>query len=168
MTYTFFKVTPENIRTSGTAPDFVLFIDAVGTDLIGQKPTVTEIATGVYTFTYAPTIQIIYEIDIGADIEGPARYLRGILDPSDNVAQQLDHIFVGSEVKKKEIIYATVAIPARNVGIGQPSYIKVDVNRDSEDYDFTTPDLTYYVVFEYKTIDDSIPYLQYINDTVPL
>lgn len=167
MRYFFFKVDPSTgILIDGTvAPSFTLFIDGTGTTQ--TAPTINNLTTGVYYFDYSPADQIIYEIDLGSDISAlTARFIRGILDKSDDLALAAHS---ASEIKQKIVYYATadITISGRNVGANKPSHIEVKVNYDPTNYDFSTPDLTYYIVFTYNSTTDAAPASQTVHGTAP-
>lgn len=75
---------------TGLSPTITSFRELpVGT--IVTPPGITEIpsATGLYYFTYGATAQISFIVDGGSPLSSTERYIAGVVDPADEIDQQL-------------------------------------------------------------------------------
>lgn len=66
---------------TGLAPTFTIFsingISAIAAPGITETPA----GTGFYSFSYAPTMSILFLVDGGASVTATDRYIKGALDP---------------------------------------------------------------------------------------
>lgn len=78
---------------TGLSPTFVIF-SAQGISAI-TAPGITETpsSSGIYQFTYGPTLPIIFKVDGGAALSTGDRYITNALDPIQSVDEK-----VGSDV----------------------------------------------------------------------
>lgn len=79
----------------GLSPTFTSFVSILaGTSL--APPGITSLApagaTGLYYFTYAPSLAISFIVDGGSTLSNQERYITGILDPIQAVNEQCDAI----------------------------------------------------------------------------
>ena len=96
---------------TGLTPTFTLFADAAGGT--ATPPGITEIisGTGVYTFTYAPTLAIFGQVDWGVSVPTSVRYTRVVLDPIQAVDER-----VGGTLNNNDSIGTTVTDPTTVIG----------------------------------------------------
>lgn len=78
---------------AGLAPTFTIFQHPGGSLLV--PPGITEIptATGLYYFTFGPTLPISFVVDGGAALSSSNRYITGMLDPIQAVDQKVGFDF---------------------------------------------------------------------------
>lgn len=78
---------------TGLSPTMIVFQSVPGGSLL-TAPAISEInATGFYTFSYAPTLPIIFLCDGGSGLSSSDRYIKGILDPIQAVDEQVGFSF---------------------------------------------------------------------------
>ena len=79
-------------------PAFIgLYQVSDGTDLIGSAPTITELGTGLYKFTYDASVQAAGVIDCGATQDDVDRYIPIELDPGDEVLNFIRKVTKGKK-----------------------------------------------------------------------
>lgn len=82
------------------SPTFTVF-NTVGGSII-TSPGINQVptSTGLYYFSYNPTMTIAFIIDAGASLAAPARYLAGSLDPIQAVDEKIGTVdsSIGSTV----------------------------------------------------------------------
>lgn len=74
---------------TGLSPTFLIFVDQNGATQ--APPAITEALTssGIYKFTYTPTLAVMFLIDGGSGAGTQGRYVSGGLDPVQTVEQAL-------------------------------------------------------------------------------
>jgi len=77
---------------TGLSPTFITFINASGGT--GTPPAISEIiaGTGVYSFTYGPTLGMYFVVDWGVSVPSTYRYTKGSLDPLQAVDERIGGI----------------------------------------------------------------------------
>ncbi len=74
---------------TGLFPTFVLFSLGGITSLPGPGITEMPNGSGMYQFSYGPTMALNFIADAGTSLQSPDRYVTGVLDPIQAVDQQL-------------------------------------------------------------------------------
>lgn len=96
------------------APTFLTFRNAL-TGVTLSPPSIAQIdVTGVYGFTYAVTDPVYFRVDGITITSATDRYVQGILDPSDNIDDQLTN----ASVTLQALGNSNVALGNTNVAIG--------------------------------------------------
>ena len=68
----------------GKSPEFYLFTNTVGSGI--TPPTIVSIGSGIYTFDYSPSSDIVFIIDTDippSGLDDDRRYIPGTIGPSD-------------------------------------------------------------------------------------
>ncbi len=103
--------TGDSRNYSGLGPTFVLFFNVNGSTLVPPGITEPLVGSGLYTFTYGPTMSIAFQVDGGATLASNIRYIAGNLDPIQLIDQQ-----IGSTVSS---IGSTSVDPGTIFGLAQ-------------------------------------------------
>lgn len=74
---------------TGLTPTLSVFSAAGLTSITGPSITELPAGSGLYTFTYGPTLSIIFKADGGAALSSSDRYITGVLDPIQAVDQKV-------------------------------------------------------------------------------
>jgi len=69
---------------SGLTPTFLFFVNSANQGV--AAPVITELGgRGVYQFTYIPSVDISFRVDLGSSMASTDRYIEGVLSPADVV-----------------------------------------------------------------------------------
>ena len=74
---------------TGLTPTFTIFSSGGMTAITAPGVTETPAASGLYSFTYGPTISILFKCDGGVALSGSDRYIVGTLDPIQAVDEKV-------------------------------------------------------------------------------
>jgi hypothetical protein len=76
---------------TGLAPTLTIFSAGGLTALSAPGVTETPAGSGLYQFTYAPTLSILFLADGGSNLSNTDRYLKGALDPIQAVDEKMGY-----------------------------------------------------------------------------
>lgn len=75
---------------TGLTPTFLLFYNfSSGATLTSPAVSETYVGSGIYNFSYEPTISIAFLADGGAALGSASRYVTGVLDPIQAVDERV-------------------------------------------------------------------------------
>lgn len=77
---------------SGLSPTFTIFSAMGLTALAAPGITETPASSGLYSFSYAPTLSIVFKIDGGAALASNDRYISSALDPIQSVDEKMGNL----------------------------------------------------------------------------
>ena len=99
------------VTYTGLSPTMSVFVNVGGSNVVG--PTITELpaASGVYQFSYGPTVGMFFSIDWGVSVPAAYRYTKGGLDPIQAVDER-----VGGIIDNDDSIGSTSVDPATVIG----------------------------------------------------
>lgn len=77
--------------TTGLTPTFIVFNGLPNGSGAGAAPGITEVPTntGLYYFTYEPTVAVAFIADGGSSLSAPARWVSGLLDPVSAIDEKI-------------------------------------------------------------------------------
>lgn len=79
------------VTYSGLSPTMMIFVSG-GTNAIPPGITESPTASGVYSFTYGPTVGMFFTVDWGVGLPSGFRYTKGSLDPIQAVDERVGGI----------------------------------------------------------------------------
>lgn len=96
---------------TGLSPTMSVFVNNGGSNVVG--PTISELpaGSGVYQFSYGPTVGMFFSVDWGVGIPSAYRYTIGSLDPIQAVDER-----VGGILNNNDSIGTTAIDPSTLVG----------------------------------------------------
>jgi hypothetical protein len=74
---------------TGLSPTFTIFAAGGVTSITAPGITETPAGSGLYKFTYGPTLSILFKVDGGSVLSGSDRYIIGALDPMQAVDEKI-------------------------------------------------------------------------------
>lgn len=75
--------------TTGLSPTFIIFQNTGGSAITAPSVTEPGTGTGLYKFTYGPTVSIVFTLDGGSGLSDTNRYVAGVLDPIQAVDEKV-------------------------------------------------------------------------------
>lgn len=96
---------------TGLSPTMITFVNNGGSNVTSPGITESPAASGVYRFTYGPTIGMFFVVDWGNSIANGFRYTKGALDPIQAVDER-----VGGILGNNDSIGSTSTDPSTIVG----------------------------------------------------
>ena len=96
---------------TGLSPTMSVFVNNGGSNVVG--PTISELpaGSGVYQFSYGPTLGMFFSVDWGVGIPSSYRYTIGSLDPIQAVDER-----VGGILNNNDSIGSTSVDPTTVIG----------------------------------------------------
>lgn len=76
-------------RYTGLTPTFTVFYAGGLTAVAPPGITETPVGSGLYNFSYDPTMMIEFEVDAGSSVTSSDRYITDVLDPIQAVDQKV-------------------------------------------------------------------------------
>lgn len=109
-------ITPGDSSTTpssftGLSPTMTVFVNSGGSNVTGVTITELPAASGVYQFSYGPTLGMFFTVDWGLTIPSGYRYTKGSLDPIQAVDER-----VGGILGNTDSIGSTATDPSTVVG----------------------------------------------------
>lgn len=109
-------ITPGDSSTNpstftGLSPTMITFVNNGGSNVTSPGITESPASSGVYRFTYGPTIGMFFVVDWGGSIASGFRYTKGALDPIQAVDER-----VGGIIGNNDSIGSTSVDPSTVIG----------------------------------------------------
>lgn len=96
---------------TGLAPTLIQFVDNLGNNISAPGITESPAGSGIYRFSYGPTIGMFLTVDWGGVITSSYRYTKGSLDPIQAVDER-----VGGILGNNDSIGSTAIDPTTVIG----------------------------------------------------
>ncbi len=77
---------------SGLSPTMITFVNQSGSNVVSPGITESPASSGLYRFTYGPTLGLFFVVDWGGSIATGFRYTKGALDPIQAVDERVGGI----------------------------------------------------------------------------
>ena len=96
---------------TGLSPTMITFVNMSGSNVVAPGITESPAASGLYQFTYGPTISMFFVVNWGNSIASGFKYTKGSLDPIQAVDER-----VGGILNNNDSIGTTAIDPGTVIG----------------------------------------------------
>ncbi len=96
---------------TGLSPTMSLFVNVGGSNVIGPAISELPAGSGVYQFSYGPSLGMFFSVDWGVSVPASFRYTKGGLDPIQAVDER-----IGGIINNDDSIGSTSVDPQTVVG----------------------------------------------------
>jgi len=99
------------VTYTGLSPTLITFVDSTGATVTPPGITESPAGSGVYRFSYGPTLGMFFTVDWGGSVPSNFRYTKGALDPLQAVDER-----IGGIISNNDSIGSTSTDPTTIIG----------------------------------------------------